>query len=152
MGSRMGAQSRSSLSVLGVGDNSVDVYLDKGAMFPGGNAVNVAVMAGRLGARAAYLGCLARDHFGDLIYGALAEEGLDLGHCRRVDGENACALVGHNGDDRVFLGARPGVRGQIDLVDADSTYAGGFDVVHTSVNSDLDAALPRLAAATKLLS
>jgi len=140
------------ISILAIGDNTVDVYVDKGVMFPGGNAVNVAVMAARLGADAAYIGCLARDSLGDLVRAALLSEGLDLSHCRRADGENACAVVGHKNGDRVFLGSRPGVRGRIALGPADHTYATHFDIVHTSVNSDLDAALPALANHAKLLS
>ena len=48
------------VSILGFGDNVVDVYEHTGTMYPGGNAVNVAVAAKRCGAaRSAYLG-----HFG----------------------------------------------------------------------------------------
>jgi len=37
--------------LLGLGDNTVDTYVDQGWQYPGGNAVNVAVLARRLGAR-----------------------------------------------------------------------------------------------------
>ena len=40
------------LRVLGIGDNTVDIYLDEGMQYPGGNAVNVAVQAGRAAYRA----------------------------------------------------------------------------------------------------
>ena len=33
------------MKVLGLGDNVVDRYVNKGIMFPGGNAVNFAVYA-----------------------------------------------------------------------------------------------------------
>ena len=41
------------VKVLGIGDNVVDKYLNLGLMFPGGNALNVAVFAHRYGADAA---------------------------------------------------------------------------------------------------
>ena len=50
--------------VLGIGDNTVDIYVDQDVQFPGGNAVNVAVMMKRLGAEASYLGCIGTDFLG----------------------------------------------------------------------------------------
>ncbi len=38
--------------VLGIGDNTVDIYVDQGVQFPGGNAVNVAILTGREKGRA----------------------------------------------------------------------------------------------------
>lgn len=150
---RRRAASRSTRpTVIAVGDNTVDVYLDKGWMFPGGNAVNVAAMAARTGCPAAYIGCLSHDIYGELIYSALAAEGLDLSHCRRSDGANACALVGHIDGDRVFLGSRPGVRAEFDLNRGDYDFIGDFDIAHTSVNSDIDALVPRLAETGAFLS
>ena len=53
-----------------VGDNVVDCYPDLGVMYPGGNTVNVAVHARRLGARAAYLGALGTDTAGRVLTAA----------------------------------------------------------------------------------
>ncbi len=139
-------------SLLGLGDNTVDTYIDAGLQFPGGNAVNVAVLARRLGLDAGYLGCLGTDAAGDLIAVALAVEGVDLARCRRVDGPNARARIVHNGGDRRFIGSIPGVRGRYDLAAADFAYIAGFDAVHTSIFSELDAALPRIRASARLLS
>ena len=132
--------------LLGLGDNTVDTYVDAGVQFPGGNAVNVAVLARRLGLEAGYLGCLGTDEAGGLIAAALAEEGVDLARCRRVEGENARARIVHNGGDRKFIGSIPGVRGRYDLGAEDFAYIGGFDAVHTSVFSELDGELPRIGA------
>lgn len=139
-------------TVIGVGDNTVDVYLDKRCMFPGGNSVNVAAMAARLGCPAAYVGCLSYDLYGTLVHSALKAEGLDLTHCRRAAGPNACALIGHVEGDRVFLGSRPGVRAEFQLGQSDYDFIASFDIVHTSVNSDLDDVVPRLAATGAFLS
>src|ERR1700742_3656694 len=79
--------------ILGLGDNTVDTYVDAGLQFPGGNAVNVAVLAQRRGAPASYLGCLGDDEAGALIATALATEGIDLSHCRRMRADTAFPLI-----------------------------------------------------------
>ena len=138
--------------LLGLGDNTVDTYIDAGLQFPGGNAVNVAVLARRLGLPTAYLGCLGRDAAGDLIATALADEGVATDRVRRIDGPNARAFIVHNDGDRRFLRGEPGVRGRYDLGPDDVAYIAGFDAVHTSIFSELDAELPRLRAAASGLS
>lgn len=77
--------------VLGIGDNTVDIYVDQGVQFPGGNAVNIAVLTRRIGADAAYLGCIGNDFLGDMIHDALVAEGIDISHSRRIDGPNSWA-------------------------------------------------------------
>jgi len=97
--------------ILGLGDNTVDTYVDQGMQYPGGNAVNVAVLAHRLGMAAGYLGCLGTDAAGDLLFQALQSEGVDLSHCRRIDGANARAMIGHRDGDRHAHSTRPAPRG-----------------------------------------
>lgn len=139
--------------LLGLGDNTVDTYVTAGLQFPGGNAVNVAVMARRLGADASYLGCWGDDEGGDLLETALRMEGVDLSHVRRIaGGETARARIAHENGDRRFIGARPGVRARYALTAADLEHVARHDVVHTSCNSDLDDELARIAAAARLLS
>lgn len=140
------------LSLVCVGDNTVDTYLDRARQFPGGNAVNVAAFAARLGAVSAYLGVTADDARGRLILGALAEEGVDLSHCRMLPGETAWACVTHRDGDREFLGSIPGVCRQLRLDSGDLAYLRGFDLAHTSLYSGLDDQLARIAAACPRLS
>ena len=95
--------------VLGIGDNTVDIYVDQDVQFPGGNAVNVAVMMKRLGAEASYLGCIGTDFLGALIKDALAAEGIDTSHMRVIAGPNSWSRIRHRGQDRVFDGSHPNV-------------------------------------------
>ncbi len=132
--------------LLGLGDNTLDTYVDLGLQFPGGNAVNVAVFARRLGAVSGYLGCLGDDAGGDLLFAALGAEGVDLSLCRRRAGANARALIGLEAGERRFLGASPGVRARYGLEAADFAAIAGYDLVHTSINSEIEAALPRIRA------
>jgi fructoselysine 6-kinase len=138
--------------LLGIGDNTLDTYLDLGLQFPGGNAVNVAVFARRLGAASGYLGCLGDDAGGDHLYEALGAEGVHLGLCRRRAGANARALIGLEAGERRFLAADPGVRARYGLAAEDFAAIAGYEVVHTGINSEIDAELPRLRATGALIS
>ncbi len=140
-------------SLLGIGDNTVDTYVDHGLQFPGGNAVNVAVLARRLGARAGYLGCIGSDEAGDLLRAALAEEDVDTGRCRLRPGANARAFIGHHCGDRRFLRSEPGVRAEWGGFDRDDlAYIAGFDLVHSSVYSGIEADLGAIRNAARRLS
>lgn len=138
--------------VLGLGDNTVDIYVDHGVQFPGGNAVNVAVLTRRLGADSAFLGCTGSDELGALVRDSLAAEGVDISRTRRIDGPNPFSRIKHVGNDRVFAGSRPGVRGRYGLQPEDFAYIAGFDLVHTSVYSELDGTLATIRPHARLLS
>jgi fructoselysine 6-kinase len=138
--------------ILGLGDNTVDTYVDAGLQFPGGNAVNVAVLARRRGAAASYVGCLGDDAAGTLIHDALRKEGVDVSRVRRIAGANARARIAHDGGDRRFVGATPGVRGQWDLGPDDFAFVAAHDVTHTSIYSALEPWLPQVADAAPCLS
>lgn len=140
-------------SLLGLGDNTVDTYVDRGVQFPGGNAVNVAVLARRLGAETGYLGCLGSDEAGMLIADALRAEGIDTSRCRIRAGGNARCFIGHDGSERRFLRSQRGVRGEWGAFSPeDLAYIAGFDGVHASIYAELDTALPTLRPAIRLLS
>ncbi len=66
------------MRLLGAGDNVVDRYRDLGLMYPGGNALNVAVAAARGGAAAAYVGAVGTDRAGDVVLAGLRAEGIDV--------------------------------------------------------------------------
>lgn len=140
------------MRILGLGDNTVDTYVDLALQFPGGNAVNVAVLAGRLGATAAYLGCIGGDEAGKVVSDALAAEGVETARLRRLEGPNARAFIAHQNGDRRFISSSRGVRGQYGWQDDDFAYVAGFDAVHTSIYSELDDMLPRLARSARKLS
>jgi len=140
------------ISVIGVGDNTVDRYLHLEKMFPGGNAVNVPVQAHRLGSPAAYLGWLAQDPHGMLVYDALEDEGVDVSRCRIVEGQNAFCEVSLKDGDRVFGNFSEGVCDQIRLNDDDLQFISNFDLVHTSVYSFLTPYLEQLRSVSKVLS
>ena len=138
--------------VVGVGDNTVDIYTDLGLVFPGGNAVNVPVLAHRYGHPASYVGWLGDDRYGHLVLDALREEGIDTSRCRVVDGPNAHGEVSLVDGDRVFGAADHGVTTEIALDDDDLAFIRGHDLTHTSIYSHIERELPRLRAAAPKLS
>jgi fructoselysine 6-kinase len=139
------------MKLIGIGDNVVDYYQDLGFMYPGGNALNVAVAGKRSGAEAcAYLGIMGNDAAAEHVVSCMAKEGIDSSRIRRVYGANGEAVVSLNSEgDRVFIGTNRGIRVQslltLKLTQEDIDYINGYDLVHTSVNSDLEHELQKLA-------
>jgi fructoselysine 6-kinase len=138
--------------LLGLGDNTIDTYVDLGVQYPGGNAVNVAVMTARLGLSTAYLGCVGDDEGGALLRTALTAEGVETSRLRTRPGANARALIGHVAGDRKFISSSPGVRADYRWEEDDFDYVASFDHVHTSIYSELGNMLPRIAASARSLS
>lgn len=138
--------------VLGIGDNTVDIYIDQGVQFPGGNAVNVAVLCRRLGCEAAYLGCIGNDPLGEMIRNALVSEGIDISRLRVTETPNAWSRIHHIGADRVFGDSNPSRRDAYALSDDDYAWMGGFDLAHSSIYSKLEGDIPWIRAAVPVLS
>ncbi|MFZ5908920.1 MAG: PfkB family carbohydrate kinase [Chloroflexota bacterium] len=141
------------VNLIGVGDNTVDTYIHMKTCFPGGNAVNVAVLAKRYGHSAAYLGWTGNDERGRLVLDSLKSEQVDISHCRIVDGvPTAFSEVSLVGGDRVFGRSESGACELIKLTDADFDYIKQFDVVHTSVFSYLEDQIVDLKSSSRRLS
>lgn len=137
--------------IIALGDNVVDCYPDLGVMFPGGNALNVAVHAHRVGARAAYAGALGTDQAGGLVHDALVTEGVDTSLVRVVPGANAYAVVRLVEGNRVFGAGDIGVS-RFSVSEADLAASREADLVHTGECSMLEDDLDRLAGAARRLS
>jgi fructoselysine 6-kinase len=134
------------MRICAVGDNVVDRYLGQGVMYPGGNAVNVAVHARRCGADAGYVGVLGDDAAGDLLADVLRREGVDTARTRIVSGANAYATVRLVDGERVFGSGSVGVS-RFTLSRDDLEYLSGFDLIHTGDCSAIEDQLPAIAAA-----
>ena len=81
-------------SLLAVGDNVVDRYVEAGYMYPGGNAVNVAVHARRNGATSAYLGAVGTDRAGQVVLAALRRRASTRRCTRRSTGPTRTPTCG----------------------------------------------------------
>ena len=92
------------MKLIALGDNVIDYYHNTQECFPGGNAVNVAVHAARLGAQAEYLGSLGDDNMAHIVEKALQENGVDISHCPVLQGRTTkvCSYDVVNGE-RSFI-------------------------------------------------
>ena len=91
----------SSSALLGIGDNVVDFYRDRGEFFPGGNALNVPVLAKRYGlARAGYIGLIGSDAEGAHVRDSLEREGIWIDRLRQAVGPQRVRAVTHLDVDR----------------------------------------------------
>ncbi|MGW4567726.1 PfkB family carbohydrate kinase, partial [Streptomyces sp. NPDC004561] len=143
------------MNILGFGDNVVDRFVDRGTDYPGGNCVNVAVYARRLGLDTAYLGVFGDDDLGAFLRTAVAAEGVEVERSVVRHGESGVSTLHVQGGDRVFLGYNGGgvtVREPLVLDEALLAYAASFSLVHSSVYSHTENELPKLAAAGTLVT
>ena len=97
------------MKLIALGDNVIDAYRNTGEHFPGGNAVNVAVHAARLGAQAEYLGAFGDDEMAGILRRALAENGVDCHACPVLPGRTTkvCWYDVVDGE-RTYLGITTG--------------------------------------------
>ncbi|MEJ9305176.1 fructoselysine 6-kinase [Priestia megaterium] len=137
------------MKLIGVGDNVVDYYKDQGKIYPGGNALNVAVFYNRLSNhQSSYMGIVGNDESAEHVVNTLQQEKMDISRVRRAVGENGMAIVTLDEQgDRVFVGSnKGGVQSRLKLMlnELDLTYIRQHDLLHTSVFSHLESDLPLL--------
>ncbi|WP_036840561.1 PfkB family carbohydrate kinase [Pleomorphomonas oryzae] len=151
------AASKSSPALLGIGDNVVDFYRDRGEFFPGGNALNVPVLAKRYGlAKTGYIGLIGNDAEGAHVRSSLDQEGVWTGRLRQAFGPNGKAVVSLDDQgDRVFLGSNKGgiqraLALRMDVEDIEAIES--FGNIHTSVFSYLEPELPKIRAHAQTLT
>ncbi len=143
------------MKIIGIGDNVIDRYLNLHRIYPGGNAVNVAVHMARQGAQASYLGVLADDPGGMLIRRALREEGVDISRCVLQEGGTTkqCDQNVVEGE-RAFVGFSLGENWKkLDhFTEEQMDDLRAFDLLCTSCNAKLDHQISRLGALPGVLA
>ena len=135
------------MKILGLGDNVVDRFLDRKTMYPGGQAMNIAVFCRNLGIESAYMGFFGTDEKALLNQNVLNELGIDYSRSRVVDGDNAFACVMTVKGERVFLYSNKGGVAKErpwNFSKEDLEYISSFDYVFTDQNSNLEEELPLL--------
>lgn len=143
------------IRILGLGDNVVDKYMHTGQMYPGGNALNIAVFAKLLGAESGYFGVFGDDYAGRHVYRTALGLNVDLSHVRFHSGVNGYAEVRLENGDRVFVYSNKGGVSKehpIELTKLDKEYISEFDIVHTSIFSHLEQQLPIIRKAADFIS
>lgn len=121
------------MKIVTAGDNCMDVYKTLGKFYPGGNPVNVAVYMSKLGAEAAYVGCIGNDEYGELMIDAVKSKDVDVSHLHKIDGHTAVTEVELVNHDRVFGDYYEGVLENFKLTEEDKKFIKGFPMIHTGI-------------------
>ena len=144
------------VSVVGFGDNVVDIYTHSNKQYPGGNCVNFAVYAKMFGAkRSAYMGYFGTDVNADHVIEALHNEKIENVKCKKISGENGYSRCKLENGDRVFLDYNEGgVRSRhiYELDEFDIEYLKQFDLVHCGNYCYMESQLPKIKEANIPLS
>jgi sugar/nucleoside kinase (ribokinase family) len=135
---------------------SMDLYVDQGLEYVGGNALNVATQCRRSGVeRVAVVGAVGADAYADPILDHLRTEAIDSSHVYRLDGATATHKLYLTDGDRqdppdawqggVFDVFRPS--------DADWDFVNTFDVAAIGAGDpNFAAAVARLSPHVKLVA
>ena len=144
------------VSVVGFGDNVVDIYTHSNKQYPGGNCVNFAVYAKMFGAkRSAYMGYFGTDVNADHVIEALHNEKIETVKCKKISGENGYSRCKLENGDRVFLDYNEGgVRSRhiYELDEFDIEYLKQFDLVRCGNYCYMESQLPKIKEANIPLS
>lgn len=144
------------VSVVGFGDNVVDVYTHTGMQYPGGNCVNFAVYAKMFGAKkAAYMGYFGTDANAEHVISALKSEDIETIKCKQISGQNGYSRCRLDNGDRVFLDYNEGgVRSRYiyELDRFDLEYLSAFDLIHCGNYCYMESQLPKIKQAGLPLS
>lgn len=135
------------VKVIGLGDNVVDKYEHIRTMYPGGNALNFAVYAKKLGVNSAFLGAFGSDAEAEHVQNIISEFDLDISNCRHFNGENGCARVTLEDGDRVFVGSNEGgvlKENGLNLKEDDLDYIKTFDLLHAGLYGYTEPELDKL--------
>ncbi len=122
--------------LIAVGDNCLDVYIDKNTMAVGGNALNVAVQWHRAGRNARYFGAVGDDAEAEILLDEVARAGLPVKDVERRAGKTAVTLLRETNGDRHFLLEDLGVGHGYLPSDERFTALAGADWVHLGTHSN----------------
>ncbi|MCE5236665.1 MAG: fructoselysine 6-kinase [Clostridiaceae bacterium] len=127
------------------GDNCIDYYGATGEKYPGGNPVNVAVYARRLGGAASYIGAVGTDENGKLLLNALEGKGVDVSRVHIVEGATALTHVAIVNGDRVFGDYHEGVMEGFALTQEDITFIEKHDMLVSGLWGRVEGELKRIS-------
>lgn len=113
---------------------------------PGGKGANQAVAAGLLGGSVAFVGCVGRDAYGDMLESSLRDAGVELSGLRRVDAPSGNALIMLTPDGENSIVVSPAANRQVtpELLDQVAGVLDGAGVIVAQLEIPM-ATIERLA-------
>lgn len=117
-----------------VGFCCVDVYDNTGEWYATGNGVDWGIHLARMGWPVSVVSVVGEDDYGQNMRQVLAKEGIDVSNLRTEPGETSIThMMLKDGVDRVHLETVDGVMEQYRVNEAERTFVGGHDLLHTDL-------------------
>lgn len=121
--------------IVSIGIATIDIYLHKNRMYPGGNELNIAYNVNGLGAVSGFMGVFADDKVGKILEQTLIQAGVDTDYSHHEKGSSGYALVDMKEEERIFLDwNKKGVTDlyPIEFTEEELEYIKKFDIACTS--------------------
>ncbi len=129
-----------------IGDSCVDYYDSQDLKFVGGNPVNFAVYARRLGGEASFIGGVGNDEDGALVRMELESRGVDVSHVQILDGPTPNTHVRMENGNRVFVSYDAGAMTDFSLREEDFAFIAEHDFAVSAVWGTCEKELGRIQA------
>jgi fructoselysine 6-kinase len=136
--------------IFSVGDNIADYYPEEKKVYAGGGAYNTAVMAKRLGAKAAYYGVFGTDENAKFLYDTLKKEKVAYPVNDIRKGRNAVSIIKKVGSRAVVEAVDKGVYKSLKINKNVLEIIKNSKIVHSNIYSYFEDYLPKLHYKTKL--
>ena len=107
---------------------------------PGGKGLNQAIAAAKLGANVKMLGAIGYDAFGEKMFNALKENGVDVSHIKSIKGVSSgiAMIVLYKKDNRIILDLGANLKLTKSDVDEFLYHAQKGDIFLSQLENDLD--------------
>lgn len=132
------------IKIAAVGDNCIDHYDQTGESYAGGNPVNVAVYAVRLGGQASYTGAVGDDDNGHFMRQAITKKGVDTSHLKTLPGTTAVTHVEIVNGERILGEYDEGVLADFKLTPEDIDFIASHDLMVTGIWGMIEHDLPAI--------
>ncbi len=136
--------------IFSVGDNIADYYPEDKKVYAGGGAYNTAVIAKRLGAKAAYYGVFGTDENAKFLYDTLKKEKIAYPANDIRKGRNAVSIIERNGSESRVEAVDKGVYKNLSINKNVLEIIKNSKIVHSNIYAYFEDYLPKLHYKTRL--
>lgn len=136
--------------IFSVGDNVADYYPAEKKIYAGGGAYNTAVIAKRLGAKAAYYGAFGTDENAKFLYDTLKKENVAYPFNDIRKGRNAVSIITKRGAEAQVKAVDKGIYKNLSINNELLKIFKNSKIVHSNIYSYFEDYLPKLHYKTKI--
>lgn len=136
--------------IFSVGDNIADYYPEEKKIYAGGSAYNTAVIAKRLGAKAAYYGTFGTDENAEFLYNSLKKEKVAYPVSDIREGRNAVSIIEKKDGKSKVKAVDKGVYKGLSIHNKVLDIIKNSKIVHSNIYSYFEDYLSKLHYKTRL--